>query len=256
MSSSEQAIRVVIPARFGSQRLPAKPLIDLLGRPMIVRVFEAVAAGLGDHEIVVAVDDERIISVLDAHEIPGAMSDRDCASGTDRVADVARARFWAPHDVVINVQGDEPLVPPDLLAAFADFCIGHKDFSMATISVPIERFDDIADPNVVKVIVRQDGTAISFSRCPIPFDRDHRPNDWNPSNYRRHVGIYAYRNEVLQRITREGPCILEKIERLEQLRALWLNVPIHVMEWDSPPPGGVDTREDVARVTAYLSEHR
>ncbi|MDX1872139.1 3-deoxy-manno-octulosonate cytidylyltransferase [Mycolicibacterium sp. 120266] len=243
---------MVIPARFGSQRLPAKPIIDLAGKPMIVRVFDAVRAGLSTEDIVVAVDDERIKRVLDDHRIEATMTSPTCASGTDRVAEIARLRSWHPDDVVINVQGDEPLLPPDLLAAFADFCLKRDNFSMATIAVPVQEQHEISDPNVVKLTVRSDGSAITFSRAPIPFDRDHDPSEWNPTNYRRHLGIYAYRNDVLQALTMTPQCALERIESLEQLRALWLNIPIHVMDWDVAPPGGVDTAEDVERVTAYL----
>ncbi|QNJ93811.1 3-deoxy-manno-octulosonate cytidylyltransferase [Mycolicibacterium fluoranthenivorans] len=252
MQSSDRTIRVVIPARFGSQRLPAKPLVDLAGKPMIVRVFEAVRAGLSNEDIVVAVDDDRIMRVLDEHQIPAAMTSPTCASGTDRVAEVSRIRRWDPDDVVINVQGDEPLLPPDLLAAFADFCLKRDDFTMATIAVPVRKVQEISDPNVVKLAVREDGSAITFSRAPIPFDRDHDPSAWDPTNYRRHIGIYAYRNDVLQRLTATPQCALERVESLEQLRALWLNIAIHVMDWAVAPPGGVDTPEDVARVTTHL----
>ena len=256
MQSNDRTLRVVIPARLRSQRLPEKPLVDLAGRPMIARVFEAVRAGLGAHDIVVAVDDARVMSVLDAYGIPGVMSDPACASGTDRVAEVARVRCWRPRDVVINVQGDEPLIPPDLLSAFAQFCVERDDFAMATIAVPMKELREVSDPNVVKLAVRADGSAITFSRSPIPFDRDHDPEAWDPSNYLRHLGIYAYRNDVLQRLTSTPPCALERIEHLEQLRALWLNIPIHIMEWATAPPGGVDTVEDVGRVTAYLESRQ
>ncbi len=253
MPSSNRTVRVVIPARFGSQRLFAKALVDIAGKPLIVRVFEAVHAGLGGHEIVVAVDDPRIMKVLKTHDIPGAMTNPDCPSGTDRVAEVARARSWKPDDLIINVQGDEPLVPPELLSGFATFCLDREGFSMATISVPMTEWREVVDPNVVKLTVCRDGNAMTFSRASIPHDRDHELQSWDPANYRRHVGIYAYRNDILQRLTRTPPCSLERIERLEQLRALWLNIPIHVMEWNSVPPGGVDTAADVERVSAYLS---
>jgi len=253
MPSSDPTLRVVIPARFGSQRLAAKPLVDLAGKPLIVRVFEAVREGLGQYEIVVAVDDARIMSVLEAHNIPSVMSDPACASGTDRAAEVGRTLSWPAEDVVMNVQGDEPLIPPDLLFGFAKFCLNRKDFAMATVAVPVTDLSEIDDPNVVKLITRRDGSAITFSRSPVPFDRDHDHEAWEPANYRCHVGIYAYRNDVLQQLTAIPPCRIERIERLEQLRAIWLNIPIHVMEWDCAPPGGVDTAADVERVTAYLS---
>lgn len=253
MPSSDRALRVVIPARLHSQRLPEKPLIDLGGKPMIVRVFEAVRKGFGGHDIVVAVDDLRIMAVLDAYQIPGTMTSPFCKSGTDRVAEVARVRMWRPDDIVVNVQGDEPLVPPDLLSAFADFCLKRAEFTMATVSVPVNELREITDPNVVKLTVDAEGSAISFSRSPVPFDRDHEPEAWDPANYRRHLGIYAYRSDVLQRLSATPPCAIEQVESLEQLRALWLRIPIHVMDWHSAPPGGVDTAQDVKRVTAYIT---
>lgn len=252
MPCNDRTLRIVIPARLSSQRLPEKPLIDLAGQPMIVRVFRAVHAGLAGHDIVVAVDDARIMAVLDAHGVPGVMSDPTCASGTDRAAQVARILEWPPDDVVINVQGDEPLVPADLLSAFADFCLERDDFSMATIAVPVKELQELADPNVVKVTMRADGSAMNFSRSPVPFDRDHDPAAWDPANYRRHLGVYGYRNAILQHLSTTPPCALERVEGLEQLRALWLNIPIHVMDWRSAPPGGVDTPDDVERVRAYL----
>lgn len=253
MSSSSRSLRVVIPARFSSQRLPGKPIVDLAGKPMIVRVHEAVSTALAGHEVVVAVDDDRVLNVLGDYGIAGVMTDSNCVSGTDRVAAVARAREWQPDDVVLNVQGDEPLIPADLLVAFADFCNNSEDFSMATIAVPVSELWEVTDPNVVKLTVRHDGMAITFSRAPIPYDRDIAPEKWEIAKYRRHLGVYAYRNEVLQRLTAAPPCGLEQVEKLEQLRALWLAIPIRVMDWETAPPGGVDTKEDLVRVTAYLN---
>lgn len=253
MPCNSRQLRVAIPARYGSQRLPGKPLVDLAGKPMIVRVFDAVSAALDGHEVVVAVDDDLVMEVLRDYGIAGVMTDPEYGSGTDRVAAVARERSWQPHDVVLNVQGDEPLVPADMLAAFADFSVSCAELSMATISVPMQGTREVMDPNVVKLTTRDDGTAISFSRAPIPFDRDQVPERWDPANYRRHLGVYAYRNDVLQRLTATPPCALEQIEKLEQLRALWLGVPIRVMDWAVSPPGGVDTAEDVMRVTTHLN---
>lgn len=253
MPSSERALRVVIPARFGSQRLPGKPLIDLAGKPMVVRVFDAVSDAMAGQDVVVAVDDQRIMNVLLDHGVPGVMSDPKCESGTDRVAEVARARGWGASDIVINVQGDEPLIPADLLNAFATYCRQLEVLSMATVSVPVEEASEVNDPNVVKLTARKDGVAITFSRAPIPFAREDSREGLQVEHYRRHLGIYAYRNEVLQQLTNTAPCDLERIERLEQLRALWLGIPIHVMPWNRVPPGGVDTPEDAARVIKYLS---
>lgn len=252
MLSNDRKLRVVIPSRFNSHRLPGKPLVDLAGTPMVVRVFSSVSSALTDADIVVAVDDVRVKQVLDDHDIPALMTSLSCESGTDRAAEVAIAREWLPDDVIVNVQGDEPLLPPDLLRAFVGYCRSQRDFAMATVSVPIEEQAEIFDPNVVKVVTRKDGTAVTFSRAPIPFDRDRAADRWDVSNYRRHLGIYAYRSDALHRLTRAPSCALENLERLEQLRALWLGIPVHVLEWHSPPPAGVDTHADVVRVQAML----
>jgi len=220
---------------------------------MIVRVLEAVQHALGEVEVVVAVDDERVAMAVEKHGASAVMTSPLCESGTDRVAEVARERGWSMDDIVINVQGDEPLIPGDLVLAFAEYCRTREGFSMGTVSVPITSPAEIADPNVVKVMVRKDESAMTFSRSVIPFDRDRQFEGSVPTSYRRHLGIYAYRNDALQKLTNTPPCEYERIERLEQLRALWLGIPIHVMAWDSAPPGGIDTDEDVERVRAHLA---
>ncbi|WP_220699225.1 3-deoxy-manno-octulosonate cytidylyltransferase [Nocardioides cavernaquae] len=251
MPFSEPRVRVVIPARFGSVRLPGKPLVDLAGRPMVVRVAESVIEALPEAEVVVAVDDQRILDVLGSFNLDGLMTSTSCLSGTDRAAEVARSRGWGADDLVINVQGDEPLLPADLLRAFALFCVSES-IAMATVSAPVATLDEVHDPNVVKLMVRSDDTAITFSRSPIPFDRDREPSQWMLDRYLRHLGLYAYRNGVLQSLTSAAPSIAEETEKLEQLRALWIGIPIHVMRWFEAPPGGVDTPEDVRRVSAVL----
>lgn len=256
MMSSDQTVRVVIPARYGSTRLPGKPLVDLGGKPMLARVYEAAHAALPGADAIVAIDDERVMEVMELHGIPAVMTNPQHDSGLDRVAEVARLRGWGDEDIVINIQGDEPLVPPDLLRAFMSFCQTRGAFSMATISVPIDSADHIHDPNVVKLLVDEAGDAIVFSRAPIPFDREGRHDVGNPSNYLRHVGIYAYRNCVVQRVTHAPTCMLERVEKLEQLRALWLGIPIHVFSWCQSPPHGVDTPEDAVRVAAIFKEAR
>ncbi|RKF51031.1 3-deoxy-manno-octulosonate cytidylyltransferase [Paraburkholderia fungorum] len=253
MSSSESApVRVVIPARYGSTRLPGKPLIDLAGKPMIVRVYERVKDALPASTVVVATDDERIQAVLAACHVPCAMTDPAHASGTDRAAEVARRAGWGDHDIVLNVQGDEPLVPPALLQAFVDYCGSARQLAMATIVSPIVERDLVDDVNIVKVVTDQNNRALFFSRAPIPFtrdrNRDRAAQGGVPEVFLRHIGIYAYRNAVLQQLTCSAPCEMERREQLEQLRALWLGVPILVMRWSDSVPAGVDTSEDVARV--------
>jgi 3-deoxy-manno-octulosonate cytidylyltransferase (CMP-KDO synthetase) len=218
---------------------------------MIVRVYEAVESALGA-DIVVAADDARIMRALDDHRVPAVLTNPNWQSGTDRVAEVARLRGWGTNDVVVNVQGDEPLIPADLLTTFARFCESREELAMATVSLPVSDHAEIIDPNVVKLMVREDSSAITFSRAPIPLDRDRPFEQWDLSNYKRHLGIYGYRNHVLQRLTSTSPCPPEEVERLEQLRALWMGIPIQVMEWHSAPPGGVDTQDDVHRVRRAL----
>jgi 3-deoxy-manno-octulosonate cytidylyltransferase (CMP-KDO synthetase) len=253
LSSDRAAIHVVIPARFGSTRLPGKPLIDLAGVPMIVRVYEAVQAALPSTvDIIVATDDERIVASLDAHRIPVRMTDPEHRSGTERCAQVARELDWNPDDVVVNVQGDEPLVPAALLDSFVQFCADAPSFDMATIAVPLTDVSHLSDPNVVKLVVGATGQAIMFSRSAIPFCRDLPQSDWPLSAYLRHVGIYAYQCSALWRLTGSPSCELEEIEKLEQMRAVWLGMPIRVFVWPESPPPGVDTNEDVARVREIL----
>lgn len=252
MRLSKEPTKVVIPARFGSTRLPGKPLIDLAGKPMVVRVYEAVNSSLPEAEVIVAVDDLCVQEVLAKHQIPSIMTSDRWESGTDRVAEVARKLDWSADSLVINVQGDEPLVPPELLIAFERFCLDRGALQMASISAPIESISEVADPNIVKLVTRRDGTAINFSRAPIPYSRDQKFEDWDLKHYRRHLGIYAYRNDTLQTLTQTPICELEEIEKLEQLRAIWLDIPIAILTWSSSPPGGIDTESDVSRVRAYL----
>lgn len=252
MQSSDQ-VRIVIPARFASSRLPGKPLVDLAGKPMVVRVHDAVVSALPTADVVIAIDDERILTALEAHGLQGVMTAVSWESGTDRVAEVARLRRWGADDLIINVQGDEPQLPAALLQQFVAFCEGRAALDVGTVAVPLSDQAQIVDPNVVKVVTDATQRALYFSRAPIPFERDAAPQSWLGSNHLRHVGIYAYRNAVLQRITEAPQCDLEKLEKLEQLRAMWLGFSIHVMHWAAPPPAGVDTPADALRVAAEFT---
>ncbi|UCZ56874.1 3-deoxy-manno-octulosonate cytidylyltransferase [Desulfurispirillum indicum] len=256
MSTPQPTIRVVIPARYASMRLPAKPLVDLAGLPMIVRVFQRVQLGLPGEDILVATDDERIVQVLARHDIPHVLTAADHQSGTDRAAEVARLSGWSDDDIILNVQGDEPLVPCELLRAFADFCQQQTALQMGTIVVPVTEYQHIHDPNVVKVVLNQQQDALLFSRAPIPHCRDISPEQWPLEAFARHIGIYAYRNRVLQQLATTPPCALELREKLEQLRALWLGIPIRVMAWHESPPHGVDTPADVQRVIRILQQQK
>ncbi|RKT99460.1 3-deoxy-manno-octulosonate cytidylyltransferase [Burkholderia sp. Nafp2/4-1b] len=253
--NNERTVHVVIPARYGSTRLPGKPLVDLGGEPMIVRVQARVQRALPDADIVVAIDDARIAEVLDARGIRFAMTDAAHASGTDRAAEVARVFGWPDTDAVLNVQGDEPLVPVALLKAFAAFCGTAPDLGVATAACPIGEIALLDEPAIVKLVVDRRGRALYFSRAAIPFCRDGRPDEAvgsTDSLFLRHIGLYGYANATLQTLASTAPCELERREQLEQLRALWLGMSIDVMHWPDAPPAGIDTPADVARVVSLL----
>lgn len=252
-SSSEGALRVVIPARYASSRLPGKPLVDLAGLPMVVRVFQRVQVSLPDVDIIVATDDQRIVQVLEQYAIPCVMTCNTHESGSDRAAEVARIQGWADKDIIMNVQGDEPLLPVELLQAFAQFCCSRQRLEMASVVAPLSGRRQIEDTNIVKVVLNQNDDALMFTRSAVPFCRDLARDEWLLEDFSRHIGIYAYRNENLQRLTAAPVCRLEKLEKLEQLRALWHGMKISMMRWHITPPHGVDTPEDVQRVIETLS---
>ncbi|MGE0623068.1 MAG: 3-deoxy-manno-octulosonate cytidylyltransferase [Pseudomonadales bacterium] len=247
--------RVVIPARFGSERLPGKPLADIHGRPMIVRVAEAVARS-GARELVVATDDARVVEAVGRAGFQAVMTRRDHPSGSDRVMEVVGAAGWPEDDVVLNVQGDEPLIPPAVLDQLAAAMNADTAVASATLCEPIARRADLDNPNVVKVVRAADGRALYFSRSPIPYRRDglEAPSGGLPAEGRwwRHVGVYAYRVRALDRFVRLPPGTLEQLEKLEQLRLLENAMDMLVLEACEPVPGGVDTPEDLARVRALL----
>lgn len=246
---------VVIPARYNSSRLPGKPIVNIAGTPMVVRVFQCAKAAFSNVEIIVATDDLRIGAVLDTFNVPWEMTCVNHESGADRIAEVCDNRGWEQDDVVINIQGDEPLVPVELLQKFLAFCQNNLDLEMATISAPIEDLDDVFDPHVVKVVSNMNGCANYFSRNPIPYIRDQSDRElWSVGSFRKHIGIYAYKVDVLKAIAASGISPAEELERLEQLRALWLGVRVAVMNWTESPPHGVDTPEDVERVTRLIKE--
>jgi 3-deoxy-manno-octulosonate cytidylyltransferase (CMP-KDO synthetase) len=245
------AFRVVIPARYASTRLPGKPLADIAGQPMIVRVAAAArrAHGIG---VWVATDDERIAAAVRGHGYDAVMTRADHASGTDRIAEVANRLQWGDDDIVVNVQGDEPLLDPGVVAAVAGALRDDPGAAMATASHPLTAVEDFFNPNVVKVVCDARGRALYFSRAPIPWDRDrfavepHRLPDDLPA--RRHIGLYAYRVSFLRCFGQLAASPLERSESLEQLRALWHGYPIQVVGIDHPPAPGVDTPEDLERV--------
>lgn len=245
---------VIIPARMASTRLPNKPLADLGGKPMVVRVAERARAS-GAARIVVATDHAEIAAACAAHGVQACMTRPDHPSGTDRIAEVAHGLGLAPDAVVVNLQGDEPLIDPALLAACASR-IGPA-VPMATCAHPIRDAADAFNPNVVKVVLDKAGRALYFSRATIPWHRDAfaRSQAALPAGYAplRHIGLYAYRNAFLQAYPALEPAPLESVEALEQLRVLWHGYPIAVHLTDSAPEAGVDTPDDLARVRLHYA---
>ncbi|QOY95772.1 3-deoxy-manno-octulosonate cytidylyltransferase [Massilia sp. UMI-21] len=243
---------VIIPARLASTRLPNKPLADLGGKPMVVRVAER-ARDSGAARIIVATDAPSIAAACAAHGIEACMTRADHPSGTDRIAEVARQLGLAPDAVVVNLQGDEPLIDPALLAACA--ALIRDGVPMATVAHPILEVADVFNPNVVKVVLDKAGRALYFSRATIPWHRDAfaAARESLPAGYAplRHVGLYAYSNAFLQAYPALESAPLETIEALEQLRVLWHGYPIAVHITDSAPPAGVDTPDDLERVRRH-----
>ena len=250
---------IIIPARYGSTRLPGKPLLDIAGKPMIQRVYEQ-ATMAGAEQVVVATDDARISDVVASFGGQVVMTAVDHPSGTDRLQEVAAHLKLAEDAIVVNVQGDEPLIPPRVIAQVAHNLDGHPRAAVATLSEPIGNAADFRNPNIVKVVSDCEGLALYFSRAPIPWPREHfqagvdvaaLPAGVNPQ---RHLGIYAYRVAQLNHFVTWPPAPLETIECLEQLRFLANGSRIHVAETCEPVPGGVDTREDLERVAELLED--
>jgi 3-deoxy-manno-octulosonate cytidylyltransferase (CMP-KDO synthetase) len=246
---------VIIPARLASTRLPNKPLADLGGKPMVVRVAER-AAQSGASQVVVATDHADIVSACREHGVAVQMTRADHPSGTDRIAEVAAAIGLSADAVVVNVQGDEPLISPSLIAATA--ALIKDKVPMATAAHPIDDIDDIFNPNVVKVVLDKAGRALYFSRATIPWHRDAfaHSKDRVPVGYLplRHIGLYAYSNAFLQEYPKLPLSPLEQIEALEQLRVLWHGYPIAVHVTEDAPAAGVDTPEDLCRVQQYFDQ--
>jgi 3-deoxy-manno-octulosonate cytidylyltransferase (CMP-KDO synthetase) len=249
------AFTVIIPARLASTRLPNKPLADLGGKPMVVRVAER-ASQSGASQVVVATDHADILSACREHGVLAHMTRADHPSGTDRIAEVAAAMSLPADAVVVNVQGDEPLISPALIAATAGLI--SSDVPMATAAHPVADVAEVFNPNVVKVVLGKAGRALYFSRATIPWHRDAfaQSKEVLPLGYAplRHIGLYAYSNAFLQEYPRLALSPLEQIEALEQLRVLWHGYPIAVHVTPDAPAAGVDTPEDLARVRQYFDQ--
>jgi 3-deoxy-manno-octulosonate cytidylyltransferase (CMP-KDO synthetase) len=252
---------VVIPARFASTRLPGKPLLEIGGKPMLQHVWER-ASGSGASAVIIATDDARIAEHASAWGADVCMTRADHASGTDRLAEVAAIRALPSEAIVVNVQGDEPLIPPAVIDQVAGNLQDNPGVAMATLCEPLCSEAQLLDPNTVKLVHDQHGRALYFSRAPIPFPRDRQlaapgesegePAPLPVGNWWRHIGLYAYRVGFLQQFVAWAPAPLEQLEQLEQLRALYHGQAIHVAPACASVPGGVDTVSDLQQVRALV----
>lgn len=238
---------VVIPARFASQRLPGKPLADLNGKPLILHACDC-AKRSGAARVIVATDDTRIQQACQQAGVEAQMTAASHASGTDRIAEVAERLDLDDDELVVNLQGDEPMMPPANIEQVAVLLSGGSD--MSTLCTPIHDHAEFMNPNVVKVVADGKGRALYFSRAPIPWNRDDAAA--GPHEALRHIGIYGYRVGALKHLSATPPCELEQIEKLEQLRGLWLGLSIAVDVAREVPGPSVDTPEDLKRVAALL----
>lgn len=255
MPADIPSFKVVVPARYASTRLPAKPLLDLGGKPMVARTAER-AVQSGAEEVWVATDHPDVMAAAAQHGLSVVLTRTDHPSGTDRLAEVIEQRGWDDDTIVVNVQGDEPLIDPALIAQTARQ-LAESGADIATVAHPIDKAADFFNPNIVKVVCKADGDALYFSRAPIPYARDHFARDGKESLPAgipafRHVGLYAYRARFLRAYARLAPSSLEAFEALEQLRALFHGFRISVLISDHLPMAGVDTPEDAARMQEWF----
>ncbi|MCG8434080.1 MAG: 3-deoxy-manno-octulosonate cytidylyltransferase [Gammaproteobacteria bacterium] len=247
---------VVIPARFGSKRLTGKPLLNIGGRPMIEHVFRR-AAESDAQNVVIATDDFKVKEVCEKFGASVVMTDARHQSGTDRIAEVARQLQYDDQDVVVNLQGDEPLMPAENINQVAALLNDTSAADIGTLCTPISSVEEFLNVNVTKVVVGQDGQALYFSRAPIPWNRDAADELIKQTEYKfamRHIGIYAYRAGALQKMTAKPVADIEQLEKLEQLRALWMGLHVQVAEAIIKPDRGVDTKEDLEYVDRILSK--
>lgn len=248
--------RVVIPARYASSRLPGKPLADIGGRPMVLRVLDR-ALQAGADEVVVATDDARVRQAVEAAGYRALMTSPDHQSGTERLVEVAETLGWADDTLVVNVQGDEPLIEPALIREAARQLVLHDDAVMATLAHPIHEHADFINPNVVKVVSDEAGYAVYFSRAPIPWPRDAfsaqaaMPHELGAL---RHIGLYAYRAGFLRTYAGLAASPLERHEMLEQLRVIWHGYRISLGITPNAPMPGVDTPADLERVCQLFAQ--
>lgn len=243
--------RVLIPARHDASRLPGKPLVDIAGKPLIRHVCErALESDAG--EVWVATDDARIADACVVLDVQVAMTSSAHASGTDRIAEVAAREGWDDDDILVDLQGDEPLMPASAINTVAQALAADPDAGLSTLATRLFEAERFHDPNVVKVVIDAAGRALYFSRAPIPWPRDKDLD--MPREVLRHIGIYGFRVGALRRLASEAPCAMEQAESLEQLRTLWLGLRIRVEVVEDIPSASVDTLADVERVAALLAE--
>ncbi len=248
----------IIPARYASVRLPGKPLIDICGKPMLLRVYEQASRASVDR-VIIATDDQRIFDAMTKMGCEVCMTSETHRSGTDRLSEVVTKLQIADDTIIVNVQGDEPLIPPQAIDQVSELLMNHPKAVMSTLSTSILDKETLEDPNVVKVVSNQAGEAIYFSRAVVPFDRDksHARDDAAVINnhYQRHIGIYAYRADFIKQYSHWDACEMEKTESLEQLRILWHGGIIQIDEAVVVPPEGVDTEADLAKIRALISDN-
>ncbi|MFZ7135381.1 3-deoxy-manno-octulosonate cytidylyltransferase [Avibacterium avium] len=250
---------VIIPARFASSRLPGKPLADIAGKPMIAHVWQK-AQQSGASRVVVATDNQAVAQAVQAFGGEVCMTSEHHNSGTERLAEVVEKLALADDEIVVNIQGDEPLIPPVIVQQVADN-LAKNGVKMATLAVPLNDAEELFNPNVVKAVADQSGNVLYFSRAPIPWNRDQfaglsdeqKTQLVLQSQYLRHIGIYAYRAGFIKQYVQWQPSALENIESLEQLRVLWYGEKIHIDLAKEVPEVGVDTSEDLEKVRAILA---
>ena len=247
-ATSDPPFWVLIPSRLASTRLPDKPLADIAGIPMVVRVANQAALSQAGQHVVVATDHDRIAQACAAHAVRWIMTDQHHASGSDRLAQACTELGLPDEAIVVNVQGDEPLIPPALIDAVAHTLQQRPDCVMSTAAHAIDSMPDFLNPNVVKVVTDRLGRALYFSRAPIPWWRDGNGTALPQPAPLRHIGIYAYRVGFLRQFPRLAACNLENTEMLEQLRVLWHGEHIAVHIAETAPTAGVDTPDDLIRV--------
>ncbi len=243
---------MIIPARYASTRLPGKPLLDICGKPMLQHVYEQATKSSMD-SVIIATDDQRIFDQMKAIGCEICMTSTKHRSGTDRLAEVAIKYQFNDDDIVVNVQGDEPLIPPEAIDQVADLLLLNQEAAVSTLSTAIKDEQTLLDSNVVKVVTNQHDEALYFSRAPIPWDRDNNDKEaLFKGAFQRHIGIYGYRVSFLKQYSQWSACDVEKIESLEQLRVLWHGEKIQVAEAISVPPEGVDTEADLENIRQLL----